>query len=191
MNGSSPPPPPPRPPFAKPPKPPRSVRRRPAQLPTPWAQLALLCFLYVGIGLVLALPEPPAWVWLSVAIAIPLLALGLTPALHPVKKKHRTGGLAYLGGLFLVVGLSVALNYLGSEQNFDTLGFSAAVLGLGVLILGSVLLAGVTAFVTAQACARLMASGQYWRSAMIVVVTCLTGLCMGGLAGLSLVVLPA
>lgn len=192
MNGSSPPPPPPRQPFAKPPKPPKAVRRRrPFSSSTPWALLVVLCFLYAVMGLILSLPEPPAWVWLSVAIAIPLLAVGLTPTFDLSSNKHRTGLLSYLGGLLLAVGLSVAANYIGSEQNLDGLGFSAAVLGLGLLILLSVLLAGVSTFVMAQACARLVANGQYWRSATVVVVTCFTGLCIGALAGLSLVALPS
>ncbi len=192
MNGSSPPPPPPRPPFAKPPQPPRAVRRRhPVKAPTPWTQLVLLCLLYVGIGLILSVPEPPALVWLVIAIAIPLLAMGVTPAFSPVKENHRTGLLSYLGGLLLAVALSVGINYIGSDQSFDNIGFSAAVLGLGLLILLSVLLAGVTTFVTAQAAARLITSSQYWHSVTITIVTCLTGLCIGGLTGLSLVALPA
>jgi hypothetical protein len=156
----------------------------------PWTQLVLLCFLYVGIGLILSMPEPPAWVWLAAAIAIPLLAVGLMPTFSPVKKKHHTG-LSYLGGLLLAVALSVSANYIGSDQNFDNIGFGAAVLGLGLLILLAVLLAGVTTFVMAQAAARLITSSQYWRSVTIVVVTCLAGLCIGGLTGLSLVALPA
>lgn len=131
--------------------------------------------------------------WLSVAIAIPLLAVGLTPAFNPAldpKRKHRTGLFSYLGGLLLAVALSVAVNYIGSDQTFDDIGFIAAVLGLGLLILLSVLLAGVTAFMMAQAGARLVTGGQYWRTVTIVVVTCLAGLCLGGLTGLSLVALP-
>ncbi len=188
MNGSSPPPPPPRPPFAKSPKAVR--RRRPSNSVIPWVRLGLLCLLYVTIGLILLVPEPPLWVWLAVAIAIPLLALGLTPSIALTNKKHRVGVLSYLGGLCLVVALSVALNYIGSSQSLDSIGFSAAVLGLALLTLLSVGLTAATVIVTAQTGARLMVSAQYWRSITIVIVTCLTGLCMGGLVGLSLVTLP-
>ncbi len=188
MNGSSPPPPPPRPPFAKSPKAVR--RRRPSNPVMPWARLGLLGLVYIVIGLVLSIPAPPPWVWLGVAIAIPLLAIGLTPSIALTNKKHRTGLLSYLGGLFMVVALSVALNYIGSDQSLDNLGFSAAVLGLALLTLLSVVLTAATAAVTAQAGARLMVSAQYWRSVTIVVVTCFAGLCIGGLVGLSLVALP-
>ncbi|MBE9062474.1 hypothetical protein [cf. Phormidesmis sp. LEGE 11477] len=197
MNGSSPPPPPPNPrarnskssPSSKPT---RAVRRRrPGRALTPWPQLILLCSLYIVIGLVLSMPEPPPWVWLVTAIAIPLMALGLTPSFDfankSLKRKHRVGVLSYLGGLLLVVALSVAVNYIGSDQNLDQIGFSSALIGLGLLTLLSVVLTAATAIATAQVGSRLMGSAQYWRSVTMVVVTSLVGLCVGGLAGLFII----
>lgn len=142
------------------------------------------------------MPEPPPWVWLAVAIAIPLLAVGLTPtsspeSRNPGSKRQKTGLFSYLGGLLLVVALSVSTNYIGSDQNFDEVGFITAVVAVGLLTLLAVLLAGIAAFVMAGSGARLIVSGGYWRSVTVLIVTCLTGLCIGGLAGLSLVGLPS
>ena len=185
MNGSSPPPP-PRPSL---PKPTKAVRRRAGNPWTPWARVGLLCLLYIAIGLVLSIPEPPPWVWLAVAIAIPLLAVGLTPSVNLTNQKYQASGLAYLGGLLLVVALSVSLNYIGSDQSLENVGFGTAVLGLALLTLLSVVLTAVTAIVTAQVGTRLMVSARYRHSVTIAIVTCLTGLCIGGLVGLSLVTL--
>lgn len=188
MNGSSPPPPPPRPSFSKPP---RAVRRRhPGKSSTPWAWIGLLCLLCVAIGLILLIPGPPSWVWLAAVIAIPLLATGLTPSTTPTNQKHRAGVLAYLGGLSLVVALSVALNYIGSDRSLDNVGFGAALLGLALLTLLAAVLTATTAMVMAQVGVRLTTSDRYWRSVTIVNVTCLVGLCIGGLLGLSQVTLP-
>ncbi|EDX84009.1 hypothetical protein S7335_1706 [Synechococcus sp. PCC 7335] len=197
MNGSSPPP--PRSSNSKSPrarssraKPSRATRRRRAgQSLTPWAQIILLCLLYITVGLVLLTPEPPPWVWLATAIAIPSLAMGLTPSFDFSKssgRKHRVGVLSYLGGLLLVVALSVAFNYIGSDQNLDEVSLRWALIGLGLLTSLSVVLTAVIATVMAQLGASLVVGAQYWRSVTIVLVTSLVGLCIGGLIGLSLVV---
>ena len=194
MNGSSPPPPSssnPKLPRAKPSKA-ATRRRRPGSSLTPWPQILLLCLLFIGIGLLLSMPEPPPWVWLATAIAIPLLAMGLTPSFDStnksLKRRHRVGVLSYLGGLSLVVALSVAVNYIGSDQNLDEVGFRTALIGLGLLMLLAVALTAAATTVMAELGSRLMVGTQYWRSVTIVIVTSLTGLCIGGMTGLSLVV---
>ena len=197
MNGASPPPTPPNPrlPNSKSPrsKPPKAVkRRRRSQSLMPWTQLVVLCLLYVGIGLLLSMPEPPAWVWLVTVIAVPLQAMGLTPfspsknLTKNSKRKRAADMLSYLGGLLLVIALSVAANYIGSNQNLDEFGVSSALIGLGLLTLLAVILTAASALAIAQVGSPLMIGAQYWRSVTIVIVTSLVGLCVGGITGLSL-----
>ena len=156
----------------------------------PWFLIGILFVLYALIGLMLTVPAPPYWVWIPAILGTPMLVVGLMQPLIPTKSSGRSG-LAYLGGLLLVVPLAVAANYAGSEQSFDNIRFVAALVSLALLTLLAVLLTAAVAIISARAGARLLRIFDDRRSLSVLLLTCFTGAFLGGLAGFLTLTLPA
>lgn len=165
------------------PKPPRASRRRAVQPSKPWPLVSLLFLLYLLAGLLLSAPQPPFWLWILAAIAIPLLTIGLISPMAPGEPPKRTGLLTYLGGLLLTIALSIALNYVGSDQSFDNTGFFTAIFMLAALTLLAIGLAGATAIVSALAGDRLLQTNPYKSSLTTLLGAAFCGLLAGGLMG--------
>ncbi len=166
------------------PKPTRRVnRRRVAKPPTPWPLVSGLFLIYLLAGLLLSAPAPPFWTWMIMAIAIPLFTVGLTRPLALDQPPERTGLMTYLGGFLLAIALSVALNYIGSEQSFDQTGFFLAVLTLGVLTLLAVGLCIAAAIFSTLAGEQLLQTRPYKSSLSVLLGTAFGGICTGGLIG--------
>ncbi len=99
--------------------------------------------------------------------------------------------MAYSGGLLLVVPLAVAANYVGGDQSFDNVHFAIALVSLAVLTLLAVLLTAAAAIVTARTAAQLMRTAGYQRSLSVLLITCFSGILLGGLAGFLILTLTA
>ena len=162
----------------------RANRRRVAKPSAPWSLISGLFLIYLLAGLLLSAPAPPFWTWIIMAIAIPLFTVGLTRPIAPDQRPERTGLITYLGGFLLAIALSIALNYVGSEQSFDETGFLLAVLTLGVLALLAVGLCVAAAIFSTLAAERLLQSRTYKFSLSVLLGTAFGGICTGGLIGL-------
>ena len=182
MNGSN-----PKQPKFTPPA--QGKRRRVVKLGTPWALITTLFVVYILIGLLLSMPEPPFWVWITSLIAIPLLIFGCNRPLNISGKRDFGWILAYLGALLMAVTLAVAVNYIGSDQSFETVRFFTAIAALAGLTLGVVILTGIAAIVGTAAGRRLLSQGGYARSMTVLMSTCFFGICLGGLIGLAVTTL--
>lgn len=163
------------------PRPPR--RRRAAKPLMPWALIGILCGLYVLVGLLLSAPAPPYWIWSLAALGIPLLAIGLIRSRLVDGRAARWELLTYLGALLLVVALAIATNYTGSDQSFDDIRFSVALLGLVVLTLLAVMLTAAAVVISAQTSEKLMQIMDYRQSLTVLIGTCFVGMGLGGIAG--------
>ncbi len=162
----------------------RANRRRVAKSPTPWPLISGLFLVYLLAGLLLSAPAPPFWTWIIIAIAIPLFTAGLTRPIAPDQPPKRTTLTTYLGGLLLAIALSIALNYVGSEQSFDETGFLLAALTLAVLVLLAVGLCIAAAIFSTLAGERLLQTRSYKSSLSVLLGTAFGGICIGGLIGL-------
>lgn len=163
---------------------PRANRRRVVKPAAPWPLVSGLFLIYLLAGLLLSAPAPPFWTWIIIAIAIPLLTVGLTHPLALDQPPKRTGLTTYLGGFLLAIALSIALNYIGSEQSFDETGFFVAVLTLGVLTLLAVGLCIAAAIFSTLAGERLLQTRTYPSSLSVLLGTAFGGICAGGIIGL-------
>ena len=172
------------------PQPSRRARRRQAVRPSvPVPLISVLFFLYLLAGLLLSAPQPPFWTWIIAAIAIPLLTIGLTQPIAPSPTSARLRPFTYLGGLLLVVALSIALNYVGSDQSFDDTGFFSALLILATLTLLAVGLTASTAIFSSLAGERLLQTKAYKSSLSVLLGTAFCGIVAGGLIGFAAVTL--
>ncbi len=162
----------------------RANRRRVIKSSVPWPLVSGLFLIYLLVGLLLSAPAPPFWTWIIIAIAIPLFTVGLTRPIDPNQLPKRTGLTTYLGGFLLAIALSIALNYVGSEQSFDDTGFFVAVLMLGVLTLLAVGLCIAAAIFSTLAGERLLQTMTYKSSLSVLLGTAFGGICVGGLVGL-------
>lgn len=157
----------------------------------PWGLISSLFILYVLIGLMLSVPAPPYWVWIPATVGTAMLAVGLTRPLMTHQRPGQAGLLAYMGGLLLVVPLAVSANYVGGDQSFDTIRFAVALVSLAVLTLLAVLLTAAAAIVVARTGAQLMRTADYPRSLSVLLITCFSGILLGGLAGFLTLTLTA
>ncbi|MGC1306662.1 MAG: hypothetical protein WA885_05490 [Phormidesmis sp.] len=160
-------------------------RRRAAKPTTPWRAIAALFVVYVLIGLILSVPMPPFWIWILAIVGSLLMILGLNPPGMPGKSSRLVGWLAYAGCFLLVIALAIATNYIGGGQTFDDLRFMVALVSLAALTLLAIVLAAAATIASAQASRGLMAVMTHRRSLTVVISTCLVGICLGGLAGLT------
>ncbi len=169
-----------------------AFRRRRAVKPLmPWGLISSLLILYILIGLMLSVSSPPYWVWIPAILGSGLLAAGLTQPLIGHQKPAQAGLMAYSGGLLLVVPLAVAANYVGGDQSFDNIRFAIALVSLAVLTLLAVLLTAAAAIVTARTGTQLMRTANYQRSLSVLLITCFSGILLGGLAGFLTLTLTA
>lgn len=150
--------------------------------------LWLLCsLLYAIAGMLLtALPELP-WLWLVAAAAALVQGLALAGPQALQRFQWLTANLMVLGsiggGTMLAVALSVALNYLGTD-NLDDLTFASAlteVVGYSLLAVG---LAALCSLTTAALGDRLLRRYPGRTTSLTLVGTCLLGLFIGGGIGL-------
>lgn len=149
----------------------------------PWALIGILFGLYVLVGLLLSAPAPPYWIWSLASLGIPLLAIGLVRSRLVDGSAARWDLSTYVGALLLVVALAIATNYTGSNQNFDDIRFSVALLGLVVLTLLAVMLTAAAVIISAQASEKLMRIMDYRQSLTVLIGTCFVGMGLGGIAG--------
>ncbi|MGB7251465.1 MAG: hypothetical protein WBC73_21195 [Phormidesmis sp.] len=176
-----------------------SINRRRAQPLMPWALISQLFGLYVLIGLLLSAPAPPIAIAGLAILGTLLLVIGLNQpiALETVGRKRRglmgslsglmrdlkTGLLAYVGGLMLVVALAIAANHIGShEQDFGAL---PSFIGLMVLSLLAIALTAAAALLGDRSGVKLRTLMAPRRSIITIFGTCLAGGGLGALFGLS------
>jgi len=150
--------------------------------------LWLLCgLLYAIAGAILAaLPALP-WLWLVAAAAAVVQGLVLAGPQALQRFQWLTANLMVLGsivgGTTLAVALSVALNYLGTD-NLDDLTIASAfteVVGYSLLAAG---LAALCSLTTAALGDRLLRRYPSRTTSLTLISTCLLGLFIGGGIGL-------
>lgn len=174
----------------------RQPRQRQARRPSnrrPFFGLWLLCgLLYAVAGLILTSLANP-WIWLVAAGGT--VVQGTTLAGPEALKRFRwlTANLLVLGsivgGTALAVALSIALNHLGTD-NLDELTLGRAFLEIVLYSLLAVLLAVLCSLTTAALGDRLLRRNKGSRTSLILLVTCLLGLGLGGAIGLLITKLP-
>ena len=168
----------------------RQPRQRPARRPStrrPFFGLWLLCgLLYAIAGMLLpALASP--WVWPVAAGGT--VVQGVTLAGPEALKRFRwlTANLLVLGsivgGTALAAALSIALNHLGTD-NLDELTIGRAFLEIALYSLLAVLLAVLCSLTTAALGDRLLRRNKGSKTSLILLLTCLLGLGIGGAIGL-------
>lgn len=162
----------------------RASRRRTTRPALPWSRISVLFILYLLIGLLLVAPQPPIWIWGLVVIAIPLLSIGLVRPMAPGRPEGRTGFLIYPGGFLLVIALSIALNYIGSDESFDNTGFFMAVLMMVALTLLAVGFSAAIAIVSALTGEELLQVMDYKPGLCVLLGTCFAGAVAGAIAGI-------
>ncbi|MFQ4137450.1 hypothetical protein PGN35_014130 [Nodosilinea sp. PGN35] len=168
----------------------RQPRQRPARRPAgrrPFFGLWLLCgLLYAAAGLILTALASP-WVWPLAAGGT--VMQGVTLAGPEALKRFRwlTANLLVLGsivgGTALTVALSIALNHLGTD-NLDELTLSGVFLEVALYSLLAVVLAVLCSLTTAALGDRLLRRNKGRKTSLILVLTCLVGLGLGGGIGL-------
>jgi hypothetical protein len=164
----------------------RRINQRMSQHPVPWGLLVICGVLYVAIGLILASFPIAPWFWgiAVLAIIIQLLALGGPKALQ--RFKALPANLVALGSIVgasgLAVVLSVALNHLGTDQ-LDDLSIASAILEVFFFSLLALVLAALTAFVTARLGDILLKRVTPPQASLILVFTCLLSLGLGAALG--------
>ncbi|MBD1875994.1 hypothetical protein H6F75_21150 [Nodosilinea sp. FACHB-131] len=177
-----------------------AFNRQPRQRPTrrssnrrPFFGLWLLCgLLYAAAGLILTSLANP-WIWLVAAGGT--VVQGTTLAGPEALKRFRwlTANLLVLGsvvgGTAVAVALSIALNHLGTD-NLDELTLGRAFLEIVLYSLLAVLLAVLCSLTTAALGDRLLRRNKGSRTSLILLVTCLLGLGLGGAIGLLITRLP-
>lgn len=179
-------------------KAPISKKRRPAPgwkrlldrinaAPTPWLWLLATLLLYGSVGLVLASFPVPYWLW-TLALAGTFLQAVVLLGSQAQQRLRRPlqlllGFLGVLGAGALAAALSIALNHAGSDD-LDQVELQNLVLEVALLSLLALLLAGLSAAVTAHTGDRLIASFRRVQASLILAATALLGLGMGGAMGL-------
>lgn len=169
----------------------RQPRQRPTRRPSnnrrPFFGLWLLCgLLHAAAGLILTSLANP-WIWLVAAGGT--VVQGMTLAGPEALKRFRwlTANLLVLGsiigGTALAVALSIALNHLGTA-NLDELTLGRAFLEIVLYSLLAVLLAVLCSLTTAALGDRLLRRNKGSRTSLVLLVTCLLGLGLGGAIGL-------
>lgn len=168
----------------------RQPRQRPARRTSgrrPFFGLWLLCgLLYAAAGLIVAALASP-WVWLMAAGGT--VVQGVTLAGPQALQRFRglTANLLVLGsiagGTALAVALSIALNYLGTD-NLDELTLGRAFFEIALYSLLAVALAVLCSLTTAALGDRLLQRNKGHKTSLILVLTCLLGLGIGGAIGL-------
>lgn len=150
--------------------------------------LWLLCgLLYAFVGMILpALPALP-WLWLVAAAAAVVQGLALAGPQALQRFKWLAANLVVLGsiggGTALAVALSVALNYLGTD-NLDDLTLASATIEVVVYSLLAVGLAALCSLTTAALGDRLLRRYPARTTSLTLIGTCLLGLFIGGGIGL-------
>jgi ABC-type Fe3+ transport system permease subunit len=129
------------------------------------------------------------WVWPIAAAGT--VVQGVTLAGPEALKRFRwlTANLLVLGsivgGTALAVALSIALNHLGTD-NLDDLTLGRAFFEIVLYSLLAVLLAVLCSLTTAALGDRLLRRNKGRKTSLILVLTCLLGLGIGGAIGLLL-----
>ncbi len=178
-----------RPAFGSQPRSPRAARghdREPVRLSNRRSSggLWLLCGLLYGMAgtILTALPALP-WLWLVAAAAAVVQGLALAGPQALQRFQWLTANLMVLGSMALAAALSVALNYLGTD-NLDDLTLVSAlaeVVGYSLLAVG---LAALCSLTTAALGDRLLRRYPGRTTSLTLIGTCLLGLFIGGGIGL-------
>ncbi|HZG39296.1 MAG TPA: hypothetical protein VEZ50_11505 [Nodosilinea sp.] len=170
--------------------PPRQKRQRSAGQTSgrrPFFGLWLLCgLLYAAAGAILTtLAEP--WVWPIAAGGAVLQGLVLAGPQALQRFRWLTANLLVLGsivgGTALAVALSIALNHLGTD-NLDELTIGSALVEVVFYSLMAVGLAVLCSLATAALGDRLLRRNKGRKTSLLLVVTALVGLALGGGIGL-------
>ncbi|MGB3199805.1 MAG: hypothetical protein WBA99_02815 [Nodosilinea sp.] len=149
----------------------------------PMAGLWLLCgLLYAAAGMILTALVGP-WVWLGAALGAVIQALALAGPEALRRFRWLTANLlvlgSILGGTALAVALSIALNHLGTDS-LDDISLGRA---LAEVILYSLLAVGLAVLCSLAMAAlgdRLLRRNTASKTSLMLVITALGGLALGG-----------
>ncbi|MBE9109531.1 hypothetical protein IQ273_08895 [Nodosilinea sp. LEGE 07298] len=167
----------------------RHNRQRPASRASrrPIAGLWLLCgLLYAAAGMILTALAGP-WVWAGAALGAVIQAVTLAGPEALQRFRWLTANLLVLGsiigGTALAAALSIALNHLGTD-NLDDLTLGRAIAEVVLYSLLAVGLAVLCSLATAALGDRLLRRNKGHKTSLILVMTALVGLAVGGGIGL-------
>lgn len=153
----------------------------------PIAGLWLLCgLLYAAAGMILTALVGP-WLWLGAAIGAVVQSIALAGPAALQRFRWFTANLLVLGsiagGTALAVMLSIALNHLGTD-NLDDLTLGRAIAEVMLYSLLAVGLAVLCSLATATLGDRLLRRNKGGKTSLLLVITALVGLAIGGGIGL-------
>lgn len=177
----------------------RTQRRRPpvwktslerlSNQPTPWLWLLGCLVVYGGAGLILGALPSPYWVWILALGAVLAQAIALAGPKTLARFRwwfaNLMALLATAGAATLAVALAISLGFLGSNDLEDTLPRELVVEVIQYALLALVL-AALCGGLTAAAGDRLMGTFRRFKTSLILAATCIFGLSLGGLVGLTI-----
>ncbi|WP_035985442.1 hypothetical protein [Leptolyngbya sp. KIOST-1] len=171
---------------------PQKRLRPPGQTATrrPFFGLWLVCgLLYASAGLILTALAGP-WVWLVAALGTVIQGITLAGPQALQRFRWLTANLLVLGSIVgagaLAAALSIALNHLGTDD-LDELALGRAVAEVVLYSLLAVGLAVLCSLTTAALGDRLLRRNRGSRTSLLLVLTTLLGIGVGGGIGLLLV----
>ncbi|PSN19157.1 hypothetical protein C7271_08750 [filamentous cyanobacterium CCP5] len=169
----------------------RTQRRRPpawktaldrlSDQPTPWLWLLGCIVVYAIVGLILGGLPSPYWVWIIALGAILAQAIALAGPKTLARFRwwfaNLLALLATVGAGALAVALAISLGFVGSASLAETLPRE--------LIL-EIIQYALIALVTAATGDRLMVNYRRLQASLILASSCVLGLALGGIVGLSI-----
>jgi hypothetical protein len=154
------------------------------------AGLGLLCsLLYAAVGVILTALASP-WVWGLACLGTLLQGVTLAGPQALQRFRWMRANLLVLGSVIgsaaLAAALAIAFNHLGTD-NIDDIALPGGVIEVALYSLLAVVLAAGCSLVTATLGDRLLLRSASGRNiSLIVLVTCLMGLALGGALGLAI-----